>query len=431
MASMKIDNFLKPFAGRPGQSWEQFWEKFLVLADIQAWDDDAKMMKNFPLFLDGDAFLVYSRMSSGDRKKKDEVTKLMVQSFSMTKSSAYDAFVGRKYRMDESVDAYVADLQRLASLCGHAVTGDDDAMVVAQLVSGLPSTFARELRLAMAGKDLKISACLDVIRALRSASTDIENQRVTSVTAAAAGGTAVDSALRKSVLCFRCGEVGHMRRNCPSANRTGKQQPSYGRANSGRKMTCFFCDQEGHLKSDCPDRKAWMARKQGQAAGVNVSASSDADHCLCTVNVTAQGALPRIYVDVRPESFLDSPQAAGGRQWSAGQECEVAIRGDRSSASGAGAAGCRCRSSRPRRIWPWKLGDHVPNDPQLLLFPGHCYRLFEVATRGDRSSASGAGAAGCRCRSSRPRRIWPWKLGDHVPNDPQSLLFPGHCYRVF
>ena len=45
-----------------------------------------------------------------------------------------------------------------------------------------------------------------------------------------------------------------------------------------------------------------MARKQGQAAGVNVSASSEADHCLCTVNVTAQGALPRIYVDVRPES---------------------------------------------------------------------------------------------------------------------------------
>ena len=184
------------------------------------------------------------------------MTKLMVQSFSMTKSSAYDAFVGRKYRMDESVDAYVADLQRLASLCGHAVTGDDDAMVVVQLVSGLPSTFARELRLAMAGKDLKISACLDVIRALRSASTDIENQRVTSVSAAAAGGTAVDSVLRKSVLCFRCGEVGNMRRNCPSANRTGKQQPGYGRANSGRKMTCFFCDQEGHLKSDCPDRKA-------------------------------------------------------------------------------------------------------------------------------------------------------------------------------
>ena len=66
---MKIDNFLKPFAGRPGQSWEQFWEKVLVLADIQAWDDEAKMMKNFPLLLVDDAFLVYSRMSSGDRKK--------------------------------------------------------------------------------------------------------------------------------------------------------------------------------------------------------------------------------------------------------------------------------------------------------------------------------------------------------------------------
>ena len=35
-----------------------------------------------------------------------------------------------------------------------------------------------------------------------------------------------------------------------------------------------------------------MARKQGQAAGVNVSASSEADHCLCTVNVTAQDRVP-------------------------------------------------------------------------------------------------------------------------------------------
>ena len=70
-------------------------------------------------------------------------------------------------------------------------------------MSGLPSTFARELRLAMAGKDLKIGASVDVIRALRSASTDIENQRVPSVLAAAAGGTAVDRALRKSVFPVR------------------------------------------------------------------------------------------------------------------------------------------------------------------------------------------------------------------------------------
>ena len=72
MASMKVDNFVKPFGSRAGQSWEQFWEKFLVLANIQVWDSEEKLMKNFPLFLDGVALLVYSKMKEDDKKKKSK-----------------------------------------------------------------------------------------------------------------------------------------------------------------------------------------------------------------------------------------------------------------------------------------------------------------------------------------------------------------------
>ena len=56
MASMKVDNFLRPFCGKASKSLEKFWAKYLVMADIQGWDDEMKRMKNFPLFLDGDAF---------------------------------------------------------------------------------------------------------------------------------------------------------------------------------------------------------------------------------------------------------------------------------------------------------------------------------------------------------------------------------------
>ena len=59
--------------------------------------------------------------------------------------------------MDEAVDAYIADLQRLAGLAGHDASDDKDPMLVEQLVCGLPAEFQRELRLAMAGKEYSVS----------------------------------------------------------------------------------------------------------------------------------------------------------------------------------------------------------------------------------------------------------------------------------
>ena len=63
MASLKVDNFLRPFRGKTGESWKEFWDKFVVLAEIQGWDSETKRMTNFPIFLDGDAFLIYNGMT--------------------------------------------------------------------------------------------------------------------------------------------------------------------------------------------------------------------------------------------------------------------------------------------------------------------------------------------------------------------------------
>ena len=49
MSSMKVDNFLRPFRGRQ-DDFHAFWEKFLVLAKIQKWDDDEAQMLHLPLF---------------------------------------------------------------------------------------------------------------------------------------------------------------------------------------------------------------------------------------------------------------------------------------------------------------------------------------------------------------------------------------------
>lgn len=131
---------MKAFCGR-GDSWEPFWDNFLVLASIQGLGTTEKQIKHFPLFLDGDAFLAYSKMSDAVRQK-------MVESFSLMRLSAYRAFITRRLCVDESPDAYVTDLQHLAALSGNQSTEPDkDAMMIKQLEAGLPSRFACELRL--------------------------------------------------------------------------------------------------------------------------------------------------------------------------------------------------------------------------------------------------------------------------------------------
>ena len=144
--SLKVDSFLKPFRGTSSEDFDVFWQKFSVLAKIQKWSDDAAMLLHLPLFLEGDAFLVFSKMADDDRKTMKEVEAKFREAFSCTPAAAYRQFVGRQLKPDESVDAYVADLQRLLTLSGHQ-TSDDDPVVVEQFIAGLPTDFARQLRL--------------------------------------------------------------------------------------------------------------------------------------------------------------------------------------------------------------------------------------------------------------------------------------------
>ena len=125
-------------------------------------------------------------------------------------------------------------------------------MIIEQLVSRLPADFASELRLTTVGKEMKISSCLDVVHALRSADSDSRKQAAHGGIVAVADGSAA-SGERKDMMCFHCKERGHVRKFCPK--RLGKQQVRE-RERDGGKALCFFCNKPGHLKSDCPARKA-------------------------------------------------------------------------------------------------------------------------------------------------------------------------------
>ena len=102
--SLKLDNFLRPFRGK-GDDFPTFWEKFGVLTTVSKWDSEEDQMNHLPLFLDGDAFLVFSQMSEEDKKKPDAMKARLQEAFAVSKLQAYPLFTSRTLRVDESPDA--------------------------------------------------------------------------------------------------------------------------------------------------------------------------------------------------------------------------------------------------------------------------------------------------------------------------------------
>ena len=151
----------------------------------------------------------------------------------------------------------------------------------------------------MAGKELTISGCCATVRALRSSEEDSQTR---SAPVAAVIDPGSSSPKPRSLSCFKCGEVGHIRRNCPQrSGGSGRERQSQQQRPGGsrKRVVCYFCDEEGHTKPDCQQRKNWLAGRQVAAAasgqGKGGTATGD-NPCLCTVAGT--GKLPRVYVDV-------------------------------------------------------------------------------------------------------------------------------------
>ena len=101
--SLKVDRFLKTFRWTSSEDFDVFWQKFSVLAKIQKRSDDVAMLLHLPLFLEGDAFLVFSKMADDDRKTMKEVEAKFRKAFSCTPAAAYRRFVGRRLKPDDSL----------------------------------------------------------------------------------------------------------------------------------------------------------------------------------------------------------------------------------------------------------------------------------------------------------------------------------------
>ena len=90
-------------------------------------------------------------------------------------------------------------------------------------------------------------------------------------------------------MCFKCGQVGHMRHDCPRRDAAG------GRSRDSSRMKCFRCKQIGHMKKDCPQPKPDVEAVAASDSKMPVKSSD----------------LVRFIVSVQPE-VEDNDQLSGG-----------------------------------------------------------------------------------------------------------------------
>ena len=129
---------------------------------------ESEIVTIIPLRLAGDAYDVYAQIPDEDKKSVEKVKESLTKAFSIDSFSAYDKFVNRKLKPNESVDAFLADLKRISSIFG----GTSDKILICAFVAGLPENVRLSLRSSSKIEGLDIKDILGRARIILSDSAD-------------------------------------------------------------------------------------------------------------------------------------------------------------------------------------------------------------------------------------------------------------------
>ena len=216
-----------------------WYEKVELVCGLQK--PAADVVSVVPLRLTGGASAVYRQLSSADSASADKVKAALKRAFAVDKFAAYEHFRARRLRADESVDVFLADLQRLSSIFG----GISNDCLSCAFVAGLPESARGALQTGARMESLSLPEIVDRARAI------LRRDEASEVAAAAEHrGPARQS--QDETLCYTCGQPNHLARNC-LRGRGGRGSGQGGRRGGmGGERLCFRCHRPGHVAARCP-----------------------------------------------------------------------------------------------------------------------------------------------------------------------------------
>lgn len=191
----------------------------------------------------GDAEAVVDRLSNEDQLNIDKVCGALVRAFGADSYSSYDKLVLRNLAEGESVDVFLADIEKLAFGCG--ISGE--LPLKCAFVRGLPESVRHVLRANSKLDDLSLEQILDRARVILT-----DNHRSTHTGSVMCAVSSSPSPLHHQLRCFNCDEIGHLARQCVKV-----KQP----------IMFYNCGERGHIAAKC--HKAENEHGEGTSAPVS------------------------------------------------------------------------------------------------------------------------------------------------------------------
>lgn len=237
MDKKQTDSFIRPFEGRGDVS--TWIKKVELVAKIKKIKDIACLI---PLYLEGDAFTVFDQLTDMEKEDADTIKKALRDAFGQNQFSAYDSFRRRSWNPDEAVDAFLADLRRLAHLAGiHS-----EELIRCAFVCGLPADVSSRLRAGARILEEDLSSILTQARVLMDERAQIALAAVRPEKAPRWKPLSAERLPGRKLSCFECGG-DHPVRYC-------KRRSS---------IVCWVCEQPGHLARNCPSE----SKQSGNGCG--------------------------------------------------------------------------------------------------------------------------------------------------------------------